>query len=404
MQDFADSIRTGKPTLVTLEDTVEAVATDWAEAANGTGIAADRGWVPAAGTRLPDDPCLRPPVARPVRPTARLAAAVFPRMWNRLGRIAARGISPRNGPYRDLYHTQDHCRRRTMIKSINIWAMPGGLANEIDPVDAMRQAKDAGFDGIELGIGEKGAFNMKTKKAACEAWAQRGQADRHPDRQRRHGPVLGLAADQREGRHPQEGLQLLRGDDRAGGLAQGRRGAGRAGPGAGGLHPEQPRRCPTTSSTRPARTPSRNSPRSPRRTRSPSASRTSGTTSCTRRWRLARFVDEIKSRWVGVYFDVGNPVAFGVPPRLDPHPRQADQAGPPQGIQARPQRRRHGLLDKFPQGFEVPFGEGDVNWPAVKKALKQVKYDGPATVEVLNFSNDAGLVKKLSKQVDKVMF
>ena len=56
-----------------------------------------------------------------------------------------------------------------MIKSINIWAMPGGLANEIDPVDAMRQAKDAGFAGIELGIGEKGAFNMKTKKATCES-------------------------------------------------------------------------------------------------------------------------------------------------------------------------------------------------------------------------------------------
>src|SRR5512133_475464 len=87
-------------------------------------------------------------------------------MWNRLGRTSRRGLFAGSSGTEE----SEIRRRRAMIKSINVWALPGGLANEIDPVDAMRQAKAAGFDGIELGIGEAGAFTPKTKQAQCEQW------------------------------------------------------------------------------------------------------------------------------------------------------------------------------------------------------------------------------------------
>ena len=123
---------------------------------------------------------------------------------------------------------------------------------------------------------------------------------------------------------------------------------------------------------------------------------------------MARFVDEIKSRWVGVYFDVGNPGGLRHPQDwiriLGKRIKRVHLKEYKRVPRSRPTARRSSTSTPSPKNFEVPFGKGDVNWQEVKKALKQAKYDGPATVEVLNFSNDDGLVKDLSKQVDKVIF
>lgn len=58
-----------------------------------------------------------------------------------------------------------------MIKSISYWSMAGGL-DGICPVDAaMVSAKAAGFNGIELCIGETGVLTPVTDEATCRAYA-----------------------------------------------------------------------------------------------------------------------------------------------------------------------------------------------------------------------------------------
>lgn len=92
---------------------------------------------------------------------------------------------------------------------------------------------------------------------------------------------------------------------------------------------------------------------------------------------FAKYVDEFQSPWVGAYFDIGNIVNYGWPeqwittlgPRIlklhvKEYSREArDKAGPW-------------------AGFKVEIGEGDNDWPAVRRALTTVGYEGWATAEV----------------------
>ena len=59
-----------------------------------------------------------------------------------------------------------------MKKAINIWAFPGGLAGEKDIVDAMREAKEVGFGGIELSIAAEGVLTHKMSEARCRTLRQ----------------------------------------------------------------------------------------------------------------------------------------------------------------------------------------------------------------------------------------
>jgi hexulose-6-phosphate isomerase len=81
------------------------------------------------------------------------------------------------------------------------------------------------------------------------------------------------------------------------------------------------------------------------------------------------FVDAVGSPYVGTYLDVGNMVAYGYPQHwvrilgkriAKVHFKDFD-------------RRQH----KF-----VPLRDGDVNWPEVMKALREIGYDGPVISEV----------------------
>lgn len=83
---------------------------------------------------------------------------------------------------------------------------------------------------------------------------------------------------------------------------------------------------------------------------------------------LARdYIDEIGSPWVGHYFDIGNVRKFGKPEEW------IVILG-----------KRIGKLDVKDWGEKNGFcrlGEGDVDWPAVRAALKQIGYTGWATRE-----------------------
>ena len=115
------------------------------------------------------------------------------------------------------------------------------------------------------------------------------------------------------------------------------------------------------------------------------------------------FIDSIGSRHVGAYFDIANPLAFGLPHHWIPilgrrikrvHIKDYKREHNPDGTVA---------WSPFPRGFDVPIGDGDVNFPEVLKALKRIRYTGPVTAEVLNFNGDTDLVARTSREMDGVL-
>lgn len=79
------------------------------------------------------------------------------------------------------------------------------------------------------------------------------------------------------------------------------------------------------------------------------------------------YIDEIDSPWVGVYFDIGNVRKFGLPEDW-----------------IRTLGSRIVKLDVKDWGRDNGFcrlGEGDVNWPEVRKALAEIHFTGWATRE-----------------------
>jgi len=87
---------------------------------------------------------------------------------------------------------------------------------------------------------------------------------------------------------------------------------------------------------------------------------------------MARFVDEVDSPWVGVYFDAGNILAYGYPQHwieiLGPRIKK---------VHVKDFKTEIGNL----QGFANPL-QGDVPWAAVRAALDGIGYGGFVTAEV----------------------
>lgn len=54
-----------------------------------------------------------------------------------------------------------------MKKAINYWSFPGGMDGSKDLSEAMQEAKEAGFEAIELAVGDAGHLSLKTTKAQC---------------------------------------------------------------------------------------------------------------------------------------------------------------------------------------------------------------------------------------------
>jgi hexulose-6-phosphate isomerase len=87
---------------------------------------------------------------------------------------------------------------------------------------------------------------------------------------------------------------------------------------------------------------------------------------------LRDYVDSFKSKWLAVYLDVGNMILYGYPE---------------QWIRILGKRIKKVHFKDFRasvgngNGF-VGLLEGDVNWPEVMKAFKEVGYTGPASVEI----------------------
>ena len=109
---------------------------------------------------------------------------------------------------------------------------------------------------------------------------------------------------------------------------------------------------------------------------------------------FAQYVDQFQSPWVKAYFDVGNVVLFGYPQDW---------------IRTLGKRIVKDHLKDFKMGKGwspvtaqfVNLGEGDVDWPEVRKALAEVGYSGTVTAEL--DEGDLAYLTDVSKRIDRLV-
>src|SRR5690606_20026261 len=105
---------------------------------------------------------------------------------------------------------------------------------------------------------------------------------------------------------------------------------------------------------------------------------------------MRSFVDSVGSTHAGVYFDVGNVISTGFPEqwiRILGHRIKR--------VHFKDFKRSVGTLDGF-----CDLLEGDVDYPAVMKALRDIGYDGPVTSEFFGAEKD---LAKISSAMDKIL-
>jgi L-ribulose-5-phosphate 3-epimerase len=105
---------------------------------------------------------------------------------------------------------------------------------------------------------------------------------------------------------------------------------------------------------------------------------------------MPKYVDEFQSPWVKSYFDVGNVVLYGYPQDW---------------IHNLGKRIAKVHLKDFKSvkdGYRwVNLGEGDIDWPAVRKAFADVGYTGYATTELEG--GDEAYLRDVGKRVDRLV-
>ena len=89
------------------------------------------------------------------------------------------------------------------------------------------------------------------------------------------------------------------------------------------------------------------------------------------------FIDQFDSEYVGAYFDTGNIVLYGYPEQWIEILGQRIRA-----VHLTDYRASVGTLDGF-----VMLMEGDVNWPAVMKALRGIDYNRALTAEYFGYKH-----------------
>lgn len=88
---------------------------------------------------------------------------------------------------------------------------------------------------------------------------------------------------------------------------------------------------------------------------------------------FAAFIDQFDSPWIGAYVDVANLIPFG---HAEDWLRHLGHRVV--GVHFKDFRRSVGTAEGF-----VDLLEGDVNWPEVVQALREIGYDGPCAAEMI---------------------
>lgn len=108
---------------------------------------------------------------------------------------------------------------------------------------------------------------------------------------------------------------------------------------------------------------------------------------------MKRYVAEIESDYVGVYFDVGNVIQFGYPEQwIKILGKQIKK------VHVKDFNRKVGNISGF-----VPLLAGDVNWKKVIIALNETGYDDTITAEIPPYSfSPYSLANETSQKMDEI--
>ena len=255
-----------------------------------------------------------------------------------------------------------------MRKAISIWSFPEGIGYE----EAFKLAKEAGFEGVEVALAEEGELSLQSTEAEVKALREKAERAGVEIHSVATGLFRSYPFTSEDPRKRERAMEV------AGKLLQVANWLGVDAvlvvPGAVFVPwAEGSEVVPYDVAYRRAQ--------EALRELAPEAERL-GVTICVENvWNfmllspleMARFVDEIGSERVQVYFDVGNVVAFGFPEHWI-----RILGGRIKRVHFKDYRRVAGGLHGF-----VDLLEGDVNWPEVMKAFKEVGYDGWATAEMI---------------------
>lgn len=111
---------------------------------------------------------------------------------------------------------------------------------------------------------------------------------------------------------------------------------------------------------------------------------------------MAKFIDQINSPWVQVYFDIGNVVRWGWPQHwievLGKRIRKLDVKEYDLDI---------AMNEGLRKGFGMPLGTGSIEWDKVRKELLNIDYKGWATAEVPG--GDRERLASIANQMDNVL-
>lgn len=107
---------------------------------------------------------------------------------------------------------------------------------------------------------------------------------------------------------------------------------------------------------------------------------------------FARYVDEFQSPWLRAYFDVGNVVFYGYPQDwIRTLGKRIVKVHLKDFLLDRPNGRFHWKN----------LGEGEIDWPEVRKALNEIGYEGYVTVEIAG--GDAAYLKDVVARLDRFL-
>ena len=109
---------------------------------------------------------------------------------------------------------------------------------------------------------------------------------------------------------------------------------------------------------------------------------------------FARYVDEFESPWVRAYFDVGNVVFYA-------YPQDWIRTLGPRIVKI---HLKDFSIDRSSGRFTWKnLGEGDIDWPEVRRALQEIGYSGYVTTEVGGGDGSLAYLKDLSSRIDRFL-
>jgi hexulose-6-phosphate isomerase len=111
---------------------------------------------------------------------------------------------------------------------------------------------------------------------------------------------------------------------------------------------------------------------------------------------MARFIDEIGHPSVQVHFDVGNMVRWGVAEHwaqiLGTRSKKLD---------IKEYDLKKAMNEGMGKGFDVPLGEGSIDWAAVRAELAKIEFTGWAAAEVA--AGDWDYLADVASRMDRVL-